>query len=214
MAETNTRARKTTAKTGGMAAKKPSLENTADGSAEMTTMEAPMAEPAETASTAASTDDTQEKPVYKVKAALDPSMYITVKNGFNGTLVYKSRKTGERFIWEAFGDEQEMELAELKNAKNSYKTFFVNNWFLFDDPEVAEWLGVGQYYKHALNFETFDKLFEKTPEEIEKTILGLSSGQKKTVAFRAKQMIAEGAIDSMRVINALEKCLCVELIER
>lgn len=214
MAETNARARRTTAKAGGTGVKKPSSENTAADATEMAAAPAPTAEPAEIASPDASVGDKQEKPAYKVKSALDPGMYVTVKNGFNGTLVYKSRKTGERFIWEAFGDEQEMELAELKNAKNSYKTFFVNNWFLFDDPEVVEWLGVGQYYKHALNFESFDKLFEKTPEEIEDTLLGLSAGQKKTVAFRAKQMITEGMIDSMRVINALEKCLCVELIER
>ena len=108
----------------------------------------------------------EEKQVYKAKQTLTPDMYITVKNGFNGTLVYKSKKTGERFIWEAFGDEQDIELAELKAAKNSYKAFFVNNWFLFDDPEVVEWLGMSQYYKHALNSESFDKLFEKTPEEI------------------------------------------------
>ena len=75
-----------------------------------------------------------EKKSYRVKKELDPNMYVTVKNGFNGTLVYKSKKTGERFIWNAFGDEQEMELSELKSARNSSKAFFVNNWFLFDDP--------------------------------------------------------------------------------
>lgn len=154
-----------------------------------------------------------EKKSYKVKKDLDPSMYVTVKNGFNGTLVYKSKKTGERFIWEEFGDEQEIELAELKAAKNSYKSFFVNNWFLFDDPEIIEWLGMNQYYKHALNSESFDKLFEKSPAEIEKTIKELSDGQKKSVAFRAKQLITEGAIDSIKVIGALEKSLAVELIE-
>ena len=158
--------------------------------------------------------DIEEKKSYKVKNALDPNMYVTVKNGFNGTLVYKSKKTGERFIWEEFGDEQEIELSELKAAKNSYKSFFVNNWFLFDDPEVVEWLGMSQYYKHALNSDSFDKLFEKSPAEIEKTIKDLSDGQKKSVAFRARQLIADGTIDSIKVIGALEKSLSVELIER
>ena len=111
-----------------------------------------------------------EKKEYKVRTELDPSMYVTVKNGFNGTLVYKSKKTGERFIWDAFGDEQDIELAELKSARNSYKPFFINNWFLFDDPEVIEWLGMGQYYKHALNSENFDKIFKKSPEEIKQFV--------------------------------------------
>lgn len=155
----------------------------------------------------------EEKQVFKAKKTLTPDTYVTVKNGFNGTLVYKSKKTGERFIWESFGDEQDIELADLKAAKNSYKTFFVNNWFLFDDPEVVEWLGMSQYYKHALNSESFDKLFEKTPEEIEKTVSELSAGQKKSLVFRARQLIDDGVIDSLKTISTLEKCLSVELIE-
>ena len=42
----------------------------------------------------------------------------------------------------------------------------------------------------------------------------LSKGQKRSVAFRAKQLIDEGTIDSIKTINALESCLGVELIER
>lgn len=192
MANTNTKARKTAAVFG--------TANTAEvDMVEQVVESAP--------------DKEAKKKSYKVKKNLDPGMYVTVKNGFNGTLVYKSKKTGERFVWEAFGDEQEIELAELKAAKNSYKSFFVNNWFLFDDPEVIEWLGMNQYYKYALNSASFDKLFEKSPEEIEKTVDALSNGQKKSVAFRAKQLIAEGTIDSIKVIAALEKSLSAELIE-
>lgn len=159
-------------------------------------------------------EKTMEPVTYHVKRDLDPGMYVTVKNGFHGTLVYKSKKTGERFVWQDFGDEQEMELSELKSARNSYKTFFINNWFLFDDPEIVDWLGMAQYYKHALNAKTFDQLFERTPKEIKKTIDELSDGQKKTVAYRAKQLITDGKIDSIKVITALEESLSVELIER
>lgn len=155
-----------------------------------------------------------EKKNYRVKKELDPNMFVSVKNGFNGTLVYKSKRTGERFVWQNFGDEQEIELSELESAKNTCKTFFVNNWFLFDDPEVVDWLGMTQYYKRALNFASFDKLFEMAPDEIAKTIEGLQAGQRKTVAFRAKQLIADGKIDSIKVIAALEESLSVELIER
>ena len=156
----------------------------------------------------------EKKKSYRVKQTLDPNMLVTVKNGFNGTLVYKSKRTGERFIWDEVGDEQEIELLELKSAKNSCKAFFINNWFLFDDPEVIDWLGMSQYYKHALNADGFDRLFEKNVPDIRSTIAGLSDGQKRSVAFRAKQLIEDGKIDSIKVINALEESLNVELIER
>lgn len=155
-----------------------------------------------------------EKVSYRVKKDLSPNMVVTVKNGFNGMLVYKSKRTGEVFVWDSFGSEQEMELQDLTAAKNTYKSFFVNNWFLFDDPEVIEWLGLSQYYKHALNTDAFNSLFTCTPDEIKDTVSKLSDGQKKSVVFRAKQLIQEGEIDSIKVINALEESLCVDLIER
>lgn len=145
---------------------------------------------------------------------IDANQYVTVRNGFQGRLVYKSKRTGERFVWDSFGAEQDMELSELKNAKNSNKKYFINNWFMFDEPWVVDYLGMGQYYRFAVSIQDFDKLFEKPAAEIGKIISKLSDGQKKSIAYRAKQLIAEGGIDSNRTIAALEKHLGTELIER
>ena len=162
--------------------------------------------------------DIKDKPTKTIRAKknadLDPSMYVEVKNGFNGVLVYISKKTGEEFKWDEFGDTQEMELSELRNAKNHSKAFFINNWFLIDNEEVIDWLGVSQYYENALNSRTFDELFEKTPEEIKKIVSKLSEGQKSSLAYRSKKFIDDGTIDSMKTISALEESLGVELIEK
>lgn len=173
--------------------------------------------PAEGTSTAAErptaeVSETTKKPV--VPKEVDPNQIITVRNGFQGRLVYKSKRTGERWSWESFGAEQDMELSELKNARNSNKKYFINNWFMFDEDWVIDYLGMRQYYKNSLNIQDFDQLFKKPVGEIEDIISKLSEGQRKSVAYRAKQLIAEEEIDSNRVINTLEKCLGVELVER
>lgn len=161
---------------------------------------------------AAEVSETTKKPV--VTKEIDPNQIITVRNGFQGRLVYKSKRTGERWSWESFGAEQDMELSELKNARNSNKKYFINNWFMFDEDWVIDYLGMRQYYKNSLNIQDFDQLFKKPVGEIEDIISKLSEGQRKSVAYRAKQLIAEEEIDSNRVINTLEKCLGVELVER
>lgn len=173
--------------------------------------------PAEGTSTAAErpaaeVSETTKKPV--VPKEIDPNQIITVRNGFQGRLVYKSKRTGERWSWESFGAEQDMELSELKNARNSNKKYFINNWFMFDEDWVIDYLGMRQYYKNSLNIQDFDQLFKKPVGEIEDIISKLSEGQRKSVAYHAKQLIAEEEIDSNRVINTLEKCLGVELVER
>ena len=156
--------------------------------------------------------EAEKKPL--VPKDIDPSQYVTVRNGFQGRLVYKSKRTGERFVWDSFGAEQDMELSELRNARNSNKMYFINNWFMFDEPWIVDYLGMGKYYRFAISIQDFDKLFTKPASEIEKTIANLSDGQKQSVAYRAKQLISEGGIDSNRLIATLEKCLGIELIER
>lgn len=149
-----------------------------------------------------------------VPKEIDPNEYVTVRNGFQGKLVYVSKRTGETFVWDSFGAEQEMELRELKNAKNSSKKFFVNNWFMFDDSWIIDYLGVKQFYKNALSIDNFDDIFDKKPSELKDIISKLSAGQKRSVAYRAKELIAEKRIDSISVINALEEALGIELIEK
>lgn len=145
---------------------------------------------------------------------IDNEQLIVVKNGFQGTLVYRSSRTGEVFVWDSFGSEQEMELRELKSAKNTYKKFFINNWFMFDDDWVVDYLGLKQYYKNAIPVSEFDSIFEKPADELGDFIKGLSDGQRQSVAYRAKQLIAEKKIDSLKTIDALQDALNIELIEK
>lgn len=161
-----------------------------------------------------STTEETSKPI--VPKDIDPNQIITVLNGFQGRLVYKSARTHETYHWDNFGDEQEIELRELRNAKSSAKKFFINNWFMFheEDEWVIDYLGLNQYYKNAINLKEFDELFKKSVSEIENIVQKLSDGQRKSVAYRARQLVAEGEIDSNKVIQALEKSLKIELIER
>ena len=159
-------------------------------------------------------DSAEKKAVVFTPKAFDPNQIVTVRNGFQGRLVYKSKKTGEVFIWEEFGAEQDMELAELKSARSSSKKFFINNWFMIDDPEIIDYLGMSQYYKSALSIDEFDALFTKSAGEVRETVSKLSAGQKKSVAYRARQLIERGEINSNKVISTLEECLGIELVER
>ena len=155
-----------------------------------------------------------KKPI--IAKDIDLNQLIVVRNGYQGRLVYKSPRTHEKFVWPEFGDEQMVELLELRNAKNTWKKYFINNWFMFDEEYawVTDYLGLGQYYKYAIQIDSFDDLFEKTPQEIEDVVSKLSSGQKKSVGYRARQLIAEDGIDSNKAIAALERALGIELVER
>lgn len=161
-------------------------------------------------------ENVTQEPVKLVQQEVDMNQYIPVRNGFHGMLIYRSSRTGEIVRWNEFGDEQDIELLELRNAKNSAKDFFVNNWFLFDQEYdwVIDFLGLRNYYRNAINVEGFDEIFRKTPAEIKKTVKEMSEGQKKSLTYRAADLIASGEIDSRKVIAALEDALGIDLIEK
>lgn len=154
-----------------------------------------------------------EKPI--VPKEVDLNTYITVYNGFQGGLVYKSRRTGETFKWDRYGSEQEMELKELKNAKNTHKQMFINNWFMFskEDSWVIDYLGLNQYYKNAVSIDEFDNIFKLSPAKLKAAIGEMSKAQQKSVLYRASRLIESGEIDSRKTIAALEEALGVQLIE-
>ena len=169
------------------------------------------------AAPASEAHDTRSNTTVPISAKdVDMTQYITVKNGFQGKLVYKSAHTGETFIWDSFGDEQEMELRELKNAKNSNTAFFENNWFMFDDDDmwVVDFLGVNKYYDNAVSIDHFDDIFEMSPDDIRETVSKLSLGQKRSLAYRARQFVQDNMIDSRAVTSALEESLGIEITEK
>lgn len=165
---------------------------------------------------AAATEVTVKETEKIVPKEIDLNQYIRVKNGFHGVLIYQSSRTGEVFRWDGFGSEQDIELLELRNAKNSSKSFFINNWFMFDEEFawVIDYLGLGQYYKNAVSIEQFDEILKGTPASIKKIVHEMSEGQKRSLAYRAVELISSGDIDSRKTIAALEEELGIELIEK
>lgn len=148
----------------------------------------------------------------KVRKTLDPNMYVPVRNGFHGVLVYADKYTGEHYRWDEFGDVIDMTVSTLQKVRSSQRRFFSENWFLIDDPEVIDALGVSEYYKNALTLDEFDELFTLDVDAAKERVCLLSDGQKRGVAYSAKQKIESGELSDLNMIRMLEDVLDTELI--
>ena len=161
--------------------------------------------------------DIEKKPLKtrKTRRKLPLDMLVEVTNGYAGKLNYVSKKNaGYSIVFDSFGQKDEMELGELVSARNSQKRFFTDNWFLIDDVEVLEYLNVAKFYENSFTAENFDNIFEMSEDEILKVVPTMTTGQKNTLIYRTKQLVEEGKLDSLKTIDALEKALETEIIER
>lgn len=159
--------------------------------------------------------ETEEHTYAPVPEDVSPNDIIMVRNGFNGRLVYISSKTQEKFTWDSFGDEVEMELKELRTAKGSQKGFFEKNWFMFDEEYswVIPYLGLTKFYEDTIPIEKMDELFSKSPSEIKRICAKLNKGQKESITYMAREKYSQGEIDSLKTISALEQGLGISLTD-
>jgi len=147
---------------------------------------------------------------------------VLVKSNCYGQLIYKSKKTGFQIEWDNVSSQQYLTLDELLTMRNTYRKFFEKNWvviegFIDDEysdistEEILDFLQVKQFYTNLLCPENIDELFKMSSEEIEKRLSNTATGSKDFIIIRANELIESGELDSLRVINVLEKSLNCEL---
>lgn len=154
------------------------------------------------------------KEAVKVKKQYDLHDLVSIRNMTAGALIYKSnRNLGYLVEWAEYGDEQPMEVLELKNMLASQRGFFERNWIWIDDPVLVEELGIGKYYKHMLSPEQVDALFDEDVDVMIQKIESLHSDMRNTVRVVAKKKIADGEITSYTIIQALQKYFGESLTE-
>lgn len=162
--------------------------------------------------------ETKEKKVVEkitktsnVRPQRDMNELIKVVCITNAPLVYESRsQLGYRVYWDGYLSEAWMEYKELINMRNTYRAFFERPWIICDW-DVLEDLRVEQYYKNIIDLENLDDVFKKTPKELEKTLKEIPDGIKALIVDRAFELRREKKLDSLSVIETIEKTLNVDL---
>ncbi len=156
----------------------------------------------------------QSAPSRRSAPTIAPNEEVLVQNGFLGTLTYISKRNGTPLMFNQFGDSDYISFGELQTMRSTQPAFFSNNWILIDDDEILNALGVMKYYENSMKcVEDFYDFFNKPLKQF-KAILGkLPSSQKSVLYAIAKEKIANGEIDSLKKIDALEEAFGVSFKE-
>ena len=176
-------------------------------------------------STVKKQDSKVEEVVVKKTSIKNLPLFTTVlvRSNCFGQLIYRSKNNGFQIEWNDTNTPQYLTLEELLVMRNTYRKFFEKNWIVIDgfvDEEYSEqftvedildFLQVKQYYKNLLCPENIDDLFKMSADEIEKRIKASSSGSRDFIIIRANELIESRKLDSLTVINTLEKVLNCEL---
>lgn len=145
----------------------------------------------------------------------DLTRMICIKNIAKGKLIYKSkRQMGYTIVWEKRGALNYMELGEFINLKNSDMRFITEPWIRIieeDEVEILKYTNVYQYFKSIIEIDDVDALLNLSYDKFCSKFDKLPDSFKKTVAERARDMIASGELDSIKIKKHIEEKLDMEL---
>lgn len=155
-------------------------------------------------------------------ATIPDSALINVKSNAFGKLIYASKKTGERIVWEQCGEIQQVTLATLRSVKLEAGHFFREQLIIpvgfadenadkFTPADIYKQLFVTQYYKNLIDPSDYESLCTMTPDEIKTKISFMSTGAKENLAVAVNTFIEKGVLDSIKAIKAFEEALGCEL---
>lgn len=170
-----------------------------------------------TITTAAETQEVSEEksPVvsYKAKKAIPMDALVMVKSAIYGKLIYVSKRIqGYKEVWNGFGEEIPMEMAELYSMKNTDRKFFTENWIEVD-PLVLRDLQMEKYYTQAIPIDTFNSLFELSESELESKIDNMKEHIRNAFVLEAMKRVENGTLNNLKTISLIEKKLNCELYE-
>lgn len=166
---------------------------------------------------AASVEQTEAAAIKQKKAAkieepkVEPitnDLTVDVASAVNGELIWVSKRTGYKVIWNEFGEKNPLTVADLLDMRNGDRAFFVNNWVTIEDPradEIMKHLGIDKFYKLIKSVDDLDEIIlGMDPDKIKAVLPKFSYSLKETIILRAQELKNEGRLDSSRRIKALE----------
>jgi len=151
-----------------------------------------------------------EKSKKTIKRQRDLNEMIDVKCIVHGGLNYIT-STGLEIVWDAYGDTYPLEYKELLHMMNKYKRFFTEPWVIMEQ-DVLEDLHATHFYKNLIDYDDIDSVFAKTPGQVKDILSKAPEGTKRLIADRASDALRKGTLDSLKVIEILQKELNIELI--
>jgi len=150
-----------------------------------------------------------EKPKV-IKKQRDLNEMIDVKCIVQGGLNFIT-STGLEVVWGKYGDIYPLEYKELLYMMNKYKRFFEEPWVIMEQ-DVIEDLHATHFYKNLIDYNEIDSIFTKTPEQVKDILSKVPEGTKRLIADRASSALRNGKLDSLKVVEVLQKELNIELI--
>lgn len=156
---------------------------------------------------------TKETAVKTEKKKFGQNDGIPCKSITSGGLYMDGIKTHIPYEWYDKGAVTEVEYQDLVAAVRSNSAFVFKPYFIIEDNDfLAEFPQVKKVVESLYSLDDLEDVFKLSANDMIATIKAMPEGAQESVKHIASKMISNGALDSVRKINALDNYFGTKLI--
>lgn len=147
-----------------------------------------------------------------VKKTFDQSDGIMCRSVTQGGLHMEGLKTKMMYDWSEYGDETEVEYRDLVAAVRTKTSFVFNPFFIIEDQDfISEFPQLQKFYNDQYSVKDLKEILELPVNEMIETINTLPNGAKESLKSIASTQVANGRLDSVKKIKALDEVFDTDL---
>lgn len=144
-----------------------------------------------------------------------PGDLILCKSVSSGKVVYYSTKTDSRYEWSNFGDEVEVDYADLQAMHSGKKSFLFKPIIIILDEELYKlWESeLEPVYKDYIGLDYPEKLFEVNDAVFEETLRNAPKPVQDLVKTEASRLVKENKFNSIQKLRIIDDVCKTALLE-
>ena len=140
--------------------------------------------------------------------------FIDVQSCVVGKLIWKSKKTGYKMTWDAYGDINPMQVSDLLEMRNDSKYMFIANWIVLRGDraqDILDYLQMSKYYKDVLSPDDLEEIVRGDAKELATALNSMKQSTKEALVYKARQLYKDGEIDSNKTIKAIREATGIDI---
>lgn len=144
-----------------------------------------------------------------------PEDTIPCRSVTEGGLFLGGTKSEILYRWSGYGDVQEVEFQDLRALLSKNSEYLFRPAFIIDDEyllSLPKWSKLNDLYEQMFETEDLDRLFSLPNNDFKHAIQSVPAKFKYTIITAAGSRIANGELDSLTKIKALDEVFGTDLV--
>lgn len=122
---------------------------------------------------------------------------------------------GMRYDWGGYGDIREIPYQDVISLRSRKSEFLYEPWLIIEDKDIMEKPEFSRDFKDMYElyseFETAEDFFDCTIPEMKEKLSKAPNGFKQLILGSATELIRDGSLDSIGMINAIDEVMGTDL---